>query len=79
MIQRMDQNGDGQLSADELPEQLRERLSAADTNGDGFYDADELTAAFASMGGGGRPQAGGPEAGGPGGRGPGGGPPGGGP
>ena len=53
MIQRMDQNGDGKLSADELPEQMRERMSAADTNGDGFYDAAELTAAFAKMGGGG--------------------------
>ena len=66
MIQRMDQNGDGKLSADELPEQLRDRLSAADTNGDGFYDAAELTTAFANMGGGG-PGGGGP---GPGGGGP---------
>lgn len=51
MIQRLDQDGDGKLSADELPEQLRERMSNADTNGDGFYDVDELTAAFASVGG----------------------------
>lgn len=69
MIQRMDKDGDGKVSADELPDQLRERLSAADTNGDGFYDAGELTAAFAAMGGGGGPGAG---------RGPAGGPPGGG-
>jgi hypothetical protein len=77
MIQRMDQNADGKLSADELPEQLRERMATADTNGDGFYDAGELTAAFANAGGAG----GGPGAEGPGGGGrpPGGGPPGGGP
>lgn len=86
MIQRLDQNGDGKLSVDELPEQLRNRLSTADTNGDGFYDAAELTAAFASGGGGsdrepgaGGPGGGGPGEGGPGGeRVPGGGPPGGG-
>ncbi|MBI2481456.1 MAG: HlyD family efflux transporter periplasmic adaptor subunit [Planctomycetia bacterium] len=86
MIERMDQNGDGKLSADEVPAQLRNRLSSADTNGDGFYDAAELTAAFAGGGaagpGGGGPRGGG---GGPGGggegaprggeeRGPGGGP-----
>lgn len=59
MIQRMDQNGDGKLSADELPEQMRERMAAADTNGDGFYDAAELTAAFAAGGGGGGPRGGG--------------------
>jgi len=77
MIQRMDTNDDGKLSADELPEQMRERMSTADTNGDGFYDADELTAAFANMGAG--AGGGGPGAGGPGsGRGPGGRPPGGG-
>ncbi len=66
MIQRMDQNGDGKLSADELPEQMRERMSTADTNGDGFYDAGELAAAFANMGGGaggGPPGAGGPDGG----------------
>ena len=87
MIKSMDQNGDGKLSADEMPDPMRERMSAADTNGDGFYDVAELTAAFANMGGGaggdrpgaGGPEGGGPEGGGPGGRGPGGGPPGGGP
>jgi len=74
MIQRMDQNGDGKLSADELPEQMRERMAAADTNGDGFYDAAELTAAFAAGGGGGGPRGGGGGPGGGGeGRGPGGG------
>ncbi|MCA9118615.1 MAG: HlyD family efflux transporter periplasmic adaptor subunit [Planctomycetaceae bacterium] len=79
MIQRMDKNSDGKLSADELPEQMRSRLSSADTNGDGFYDEAELTAAFANMGGGGGGGGGGarPDGGGGGpdgeGRGPGGG------
>ncbi len=81
MIQRMDKNSDGKLSADELPEQLRGRFTSADTNGDGFYDAAEITAAFAAMGGGGRPggggQPGGGERGGSGGGPPGGGRPGG--
>lgn len=59
MIQRMDTDGDGKLSAAELPDQLRDRLASADTNGDGFYDAAEITAAFASIGGGGgRPNGG---------------------
>ncbi|MEX0820183.1 MAG: HlyD family efflux transporter periplasmic adaptor subunit [Pirellulaceae bacterium] len=62
MIQRLDQDGDGQLSADELPEQLRERMANADTNGDGFYDADELTAAFAQLGAGGGDRGEGPGA-----------------
>lgn len=65
MIQRMDQNGDGKLSADEVPEQMRERLAAADTNGDGFYDEAELISAFA--GGGGGPGGGAPRGGGAGG------------
>jgi hypothetical protein len=69
MIQRMDQNSDGKLSADEVPEQMRGRLSTADTNGDGFYDAAELTAAFAGGGSGGPGGGGGGE-----GRSPGGGP-----
>jgi hypothetical protein len=84
----MDQNGDGKLSVDELPEPLRDRLSTADTNGDGFYDAEELTAAFANSGGGGSdresgargPGGDGPGESGPGGEGvPSGGPAGGGP
>jgi len=66
MVQRMDQNGDGKLSADELPEPMRERMSSADTNGDGFYDVAELTAAFAQMrAAGGGPPGGDPPGGGP--------------
>ncbi len=56
MIERMDQNGDGKLSMDELPEPLRERMANADTNGDGFIDLAELTTALAALrGGGARP------------------------
>ncbi len=78
MIQRMDKDSDGKLSADELPEQLRARFASADTNGDGFYDAAEITAAFAAMGGGGGGRPGGGGGGGERGGRPGGGPPGGG-
>jgi multidrug resistance efflux pump len=74
MIKRMDTDGDGKLSSDELsalPGGFGDRLKAADTNSDGFVDTAELTAAFAKMraagGGGGQ---GGP--GGGGGRAPGG-------
>ena len=56
MIERMDQNADGKLSTDELPEPLRERMANADTNGDGFIDLAELTTAMAALrGGGARP------------------------
>ena len=59
MIERMDQNKDGKLAIDELPEQLKGRLSGADTNGDGFLDTAEITAGFARMSGGGGPPGGG--------------------
>lgn len=77
MIQRLDSNGDGKVTVDELPEGLKARMTGADTNGDGTLSAAELTAAFAKM----RAAGGGPggPGGGPGGPGrPGGGPPGGG-
>jgi multidrug resistance efflux pump len=64
MIERMDKNKDGKLALDELPEQLKGRLSSADTNGDGFLDTAEITAGFARMGGGGGPPGGGPPGGG---------------
>ena len=71
MIQRLDSNGDGKVTVDELPAGLAERLKAADTNSDGELSAAELRAGFAKM----RAAGGG---GGPGGGRPGGGPPGGG-
>lgn len=67
MIERMDQNKDGKLSLDELPGQMKDRLSSADTDGDGFLDTAELMAGFARMraaGGGGGPPGGGPPGGG---------------
>ncbi len=42
-IARMDGNGDGKLTADEVPEFVWSRMSAADTNGDGSVDEEELT------------------------------------
>ncbi len=46
-----DRNGDGILSADELPPQARGMLQGADRNGDGNIDAGELQAAIAQQGG----------------------------
>ncbi|MCA9292065.1 MAG: hypothetical protein KDA25_13115, partial [Phycisphaerales bacterium] len=68
-LMQNDANGDGMLTADELPGRLAGILDTADTNGDGALDAKELTA-FAEtrgQGRGGRGGAGG--AGGPGGAG----------
>lgn len=47
-IARMDSNGDGKLTADEVPEFIWSRISAADTNSDGAVDEDELTKARAA-------------------------------
>ena len=43
-LQRFDQNGDGQLSKDELPAQMQSRFADLDTNGDGVLDKKELEA-----------------------------------
>ena len=80
MLERMmqfDENGDGRLAADELPERLRGMMERLDRNQDGFIDREE----FAAMAGGrgpnpadGRPGApgqGAPRQGAPGERGPG--------
>lgn len=40
-FKRLDKNNDGKLTEDELPEQMKSRLSVADTNGDKAIDADE--------------------------------------
>jgi len=40
--ERFDANGDGLLTAQELPEGLRERIMKADTNGDGGVSKEEL-------------------------------------
>ena len=55
-IERMmerDENEDGKLSADELPERMAERMFERwDKNDDGFIDEEELTAMAKSRGGG---------------------------
>jgi Ca2+-binding EF-hand superfamily protein len=43
-LDRFDEDGDGLLMEDELPEELWERISAADTDGDGAISAEELDA-----------------------------------
>ena len=40
----MDRNGDGRLSKEELPGQMRERMSRMDADGDGFIDRSEAEA-----------------------------------
>ncbi|MFP4249852.1 MAG: hypothetical protein ACLFU7_09360 [Armatimonadota bacterium] len=42
MIERLDADGDGRVSIDELPERLRERFAEADANGDGILSVEEL-------------------------------------
>ena len=49
MVQRMDQNGDGKLSRDELPEQFRSGFDRSDVNKDGFLDTREMTASLARL------------------------------
>lgn len=44
MIGRLDRNGDGRLSRDEVPEQMLPMLQGGDQNGDGFIDAREMLA-----------------------------------
>lgn len=63
MISRLDQNKDGTVTVDEVPSQMKDRLSKADTNSDGILDTAELMAAFAKMraaGGGKKGPGGGP-------------------
>jgi hypothetical protein len=68
-FQRLDQNGDGKVTEDEMPEFMKARFGAMDTNGDKGIDKEEWQkAAAAFQGGGGRrggpPGGGRPEAGG---------------
>ena len=61
MTERMmanDRNGDGKISADEVPPQMQGMLRGADQNNDGAIDASEIEQATRRMGerfGGGRP------------------------
>ncbi len=49
-IDRMDQNGDGKLSKDEVPERMSQRFDRMDTNGDGFIDAEEFAVLISRRG-----------------------------
>lgn len=42
MFENRDQDKDGKLTGDEIPPQMRERLSNMDTNGDGALDKTEM-------------------------------------
>ena len=42
MFENRDQDKDGKLSGDEIPPQMRERLTNIDTNGDGAIDKSEM-------------------------------------
>lgn len=71
LISGADKNGDGKLSADEAPEQMKANFAAIDADSDGFVTREELAARFQSRGG--RGQGGGAQGGQPsegGGRGP---------
>lgn len=56
IFRRMDRNGDGQVTKDEVPEERRERfgrlLSVADENGDAALTSEEFAKNFARAGGG---------------------------
>jgi Ca2+-binding EF-hand superfamily protein len=42
MFENRDENKDGKLSGEEIPPQMRERLSMIDENGDGAIDKAEM-------------------------------------
>jgi hypothetical protein len=51
-----DENGDGKLEKDELPERMQRMFDRLDQNGDGVIDAEELKAMEERFGGGRRPR-----------------------
>lgn len=72
MFEMRDQNRDGVLKGDEIPEQMAGRLEQIDSDGDGAVSREEMERAMARMRDGGRGPGRGPGAAGEGGRRPGG-------
>ena len=50
MFDRLDQNDDGKLSGDEIPERMRPLVASADTDGDGAVSRDEMAKAMERFG-----------------------------
>jgi hypothetical protein len=50
MFKQRDADGDGKLTAEELPEPMREQLGQYDTDGDGALSQQEVTAGIARRG-----------------------------
>ena len=48
-MKRADQNGDGKISQDEVPEQAWARLGKLDTNNDGAVTKEEMAAGMSAM------------------------------
>ena len=49
MLKRLDKNGDSQLTADEIPERLKQRMSRIDLDNNGVIDQQELRKIFQRM------------------------------
>lgn len=49
-LRRLDRNGDGKITADEIPERQRQLVMQADRNHDGVIDADEIKALEEELG-----------------------------
>lgn len=54
MIERVDKNNDGVISADEAPEKMKQRFDRIDADSSGTISVDELKAAFEKIQNGGR-------------------------